>query len=352
MTTTARGSVTRQRWRRCAAALVAAVAGVGLAACSSSDGSQGSQGGGSGLQTIKVGYIPDMGGSAIAVANKLGLWAKAGLKADEKSFTSGPTEVEAMAGGDIDVGYIGPGAAWLPASGRATVIAVDNIGLGDEVIVHPGHGISRLADLKGKTIGVPEGTSGDMILRLALAKAGLSIDDVKIANMDPPTTVAAFSSNRIDAAGIWVPLASQMASKVPGSTVLASDKDFYPQHVFPGLWLAKPGMTSSHAELVKKFLWVYQQAATYRAQHVKPTIELASKLDGVPADQLGQQADATKYQTATELGADVSSGRVATWLSGLEELFVTMGKLKSANPPSKFFDSELFTQALSYRPNQ
>lgn len=336
----------RRRLVRCAAiGALAVVAASGLTACGSGGAKSAD-----GVQTIKVGYIADMGGSAIAIANQLGLWKRAGLKVVAKSFTNGPVEVQAMAGGDIDVGYIGPGAAWLAASGHADVLAIDNIGLGDQVLGNPGKDISSLADLKGKTVGVPEGTSGQMILDLALQKAGLSPGDVKELNMDPPTTVAAYSSGRVDAAALWEPLAAQMKSKITDSKVLASDRDFYPQHVFPGMWLAKRGLTQSKTDLIKRFLWTYQQAATYRAHHVDKTVALTAKLDGVPIDQLKQQADVTKYQTAQQLAADVKAGRVTKWLSGLERLFVGMGELKSSTPPQQFFDGDLFLQARSYKP--
>ena len=75
-------------------------------------------------QRVRVGYIADFhGASMVAVANKLELWKKHGLAADVKSFTNGPIQIQALGAGDLDFGYIGPGALWLPITGRAKLIA-------------------------------------------------------------------------------------------------------------------------------------------------------------------------------------------------------------------------------------
>src|SRR5690625_7781580 len=56
------------------------------------------------------------------------------------------------------------------------------------------------------TIMFPEGTSGDMIVQLALKEAGMSIEDVEKAAMDPATAVSALASGHVAAAGVVDPL--------------------------------------------------------------------------------------------------------------------------------------------------
>ena len=73
------------------------------------------------LTPITYGYIPDFNGtSLLAIANDQKLWEKHGLKANLQTFTNGPLQIQAIGTGDLDFGYIGPGAMWLPASGKAT----------------------------------------------------------------------------------------------------------------------------------------------------------------------------------------------------------------------------------------
>ena len=165
-----------------------------------------------------------------AIATDQNLWAGQGLQPDLKVFTNGPIQIQAFGSGSLDFGYVGPGALWLPASGRAKVIAINNLGQADRVIAQAG--IHTLADLKGKKVGVPEGTSGDMLLRLALRKQGMTVNDVELIRMDPSTVVAAFASRQIDAAGIWYPLVGVIKERVPDLVELARNADFFPRSRF------------------------------------------------------------------------------------------------------------------------
>ncbi|MGN6242702.1 MAG: aliphatic sulfonate ABC transporter substrate-binding protein [Motilibacteraceae bacterium] len=299
-----------------------------------------------GTTSITVGYIPDMnGGGFIAVADKLDLWKKNGVDVKVKSFTNGPTQVQAMASGDIDFGYIGPGAAWLPASGKATVVTLDNIGFGDYVLARPDRGIKTVADLKGKKVGVPEGTSGDMILQIALQKAGLSDKDIQKVPMDPTTVVTAFASGQIDAAGIFAPQSSQMEQSVPGTLTLAQDKDFYPEKVFFGMWLARNEVVKQKPDAVVKFLKVFQEATDYRAKNTADAVKLTAAFTNAPEDKLKAQADVTQYLSTADISKANSDGSTIKWMQGLQDLFVQFGKLPSAAAPDTFVNTELFSKA-------
>ena len=178
---------------------------------------------------VRVGYIGDFhGASMVAVANKLELWKKYGLAPELKVFTNGPIQIQALGTGDLDFGYIGPGALWLPISGRAKIIAMNVVGFSDRVIGQPG--IKTIQDLKGKTVAVPEGTSGDMLLRIALQRAGMRLEDIKRVSMDPATIVTAFASGQVEGAGIWYPHVGTIKTRVPALNELFSNKDAMPKN--------------------------------------------------------------------------------------------------------------------------
>jgi ABC-type amino acid transport substrate-binding protein len=164
--------------------------------------------------TIRLGYIADYQNVSLpAIAADQKMWQAEGLVPDVKVFTNGPIQIQAMGAGSLDFGAIGPGALWLPASGRTKVVAVNLLTFSDRVIGQPD--ITSIAALKGKKVGVPQGTSGEMILRLALGKAAMTVDDIQVIPMDPSTIVAAFSSKQIDGAGLWYPLVEVIKRRVP-----------------------------------------------------------------------------------------------------------------------------------------
>ncbi len=289
--------------------------------------------------TLNIGYIADFpNASVFAIAQDQKLWDAEGLKPDVKVFTNGPIQIQAMGAGSLDFGTIGPGALWLPASGRAKVVGINDIGFSDRVIVQAG--IGSIQDLKGKKVGVPQGTSGDMILRLSLAKAGMSISDVQIVPMDPSTVVAAFSSKQIDAAGIWYPLVSVIKDRVPDMTELAKNGDFYPALAFPSAFVSRNEVPD---ELSRKVIAVLKMANEFRATRLDQSIAITSKFIGVPADKLAVEAQNSKFLTNAELQAQTKDGTAAGWLTKMNDMFKDFGRLPNPLDPKEYFRADLYT---------
>jgi NitT/TauT family transport system substrate-binding protein len=316
-----------------AGAIVAALAGCG-------------SGSGSGGKAVEVtfGYIGDFNGtSLLAIANDQKLWAKHGLKADTRVFTNGPLQIQALGAGDLDFGYIGPGAMWLPASGQAKVVAINTLGNADRVIAQPG--ITSIEQLKGKTVGVPEGTSGDMILTLALKKAGMTKQDVKVVPMDPSTIVAAFSSKKIDAAGFWYPATATIKKQVPNLVELAKNDDFAAEVSFPTAFVAGNQVVANERAKTEKVLAVLRDAMRYRSENMDQSIALTAKMLKIPVDQVKADAANVKVLSVDELDTMTKDGTIDKWLTGMSDYFVQAGKLKSQADPKSYYTGDLFMAA-------
>ncbi|SHN15451.1 aliphatic sulfonate ABC transporter substrate-binding protein [Actinacidiphila paucisporea] len=319
--------------------------------CSSKDGSDskggsggsgaaGKAGGAGGTRKIRFGYIADFNGSSLlAIADDQDLWKKAGLSPSISVFTNGPIQIQALGAGDLDFGYIGPGAMWLPASGKAKVIAVDTLTDADRVIARPG--ITSIEQLAGRKVGVPEGTSGEMILNLALKKAGMTEKDIKKVPMDPSTLVAAFSSGQIDGAGFFYPLVETIKKRVPKLVELAADTDF-PDHSFPTAFVSGP---KTDPALTAKVVGVLAQANDWRAANKDRAISLAAKMLQVTDAQAGSDAANVQLLTTADLVAKTKDGTVDGWLNGLAEFFVGTGQLAKAPAPSTYYDGAAFVAA-------
>lgn len=316
-------------------------AGAFAAGCSSSSTTSASS---EKLTTVNFGYISDLNGAGpLSVASSRGLWAKYGLSPSLKNFSTGPVQVEALTAGDLDFAYLGPGAIWLPAEGKAKIIAIDTLQSADRVIARPGTGISTIADLKGKKVGVPTGTSGEMILYLALAKAGLTLSDVQQVSMQPATIVTAMSSGQIDAAGLWYPLVATIKKEVPGLLELADDDDFASQLRFPTVYVSQEDLPSSNPSLVKKVLKVIQEAQDLAAADPSGTAETVASFIQEDASTMTALLPYTQYLTAAQISAYTSNGSVDTWLNGLAKVFVKMKELTSIPSPSSYYDGSLYT---------
>lgn len=295
---------------------------------------------------LNVGYIDTSinGVGLISVANDRKLWDQAGIDVKLTPFTNGPTQIQAMAAGSLDVGYIGGGATWMPASGQAVIIAPSEATYGDFLLASPKSGAKTLQDLKGKRVGVPDGGSGEMILNLALNKAGLTVDDITRVPLDPPAVVSAFVSGQIDVAAIFSPLSDQIRESVKDTVVLANNRDF-PETTFLGAWVASPQAASGKQEALQRFLEVYIQANDYRKAEPGKTVELAAAASGAPAKQLQGQVDNLQWYTSDEMLADNTSGKTRERFAALQKLFLQLGRLKTETPVEQWVNVDLFAKA-------
>lgn len=297
--------------------------------------------------SLTVGYIDTSinGVGVIVVANELDLWEEAGIDVKLVPFTNGPTQIQAMAAGSLDIGYIGGGATWLPMSGQATIIVPNESTFGDSLIASPESEATSPADLEGLRVGVPDGGSGEMILALALEAAGLTEADIERIPLDPPNVVSAFVGGQIDVAAIFSPLSDQIFENVPDAEVIANNRDF-PETAFVGAWVASNQAVEDKPDAVARFLEVYAQVNDYRLENTEQMVKWASEESGTPVEGLQGQAENLEWWSSDQILADNLDGTTVERFASMQELFLKLDRLETAGDPEQFVNTELFVQAM------
>ena len=126
-------------------------------------------------------------------------------------FSYGPPLVAAEDSGQVDIGDVG---AIPPINGAAkdtgfrvvaAEVPVTAAEAGDYILVPKGSPITTLADLRGKSVAVPFGSSAHGFLLNAVESIGLSPQTVHFVNLPPGPAAAAFDSGKVDAWAIWQP---------------------------------------------------------------------------------------------------------------------------------------------------
>jgi len=220
------------------------------------------------LDRINVVYHPTIGGStAIAVAKELGYFAEENLDVHLQMYTSGPPEIAAMVTGQVDVGFIGSGAAWLAFSGDVDIVSLDNIALTEEIITRKNSGITSIKDLKGKTIAVQDGAAGFTLLLVALDDAGLSVKDVRILNIANDNIPSTFNEKSIDAWAGWKPATTSLAKALGDNWLLLANNATYPKKAFPSTWVANKDFVKNKGDVLLRFLRALDKAQIYRAEN-------------------------------------------------------------------------------------
>lgn len=130
-----------------------------------------------------------------------------------RKFAAGTDVIAAMASGDVKLAELGSSPLAIAASqGVDLQMFMYSFAIGDaeSLIAHDGSGIETLADLKGKRVAVPIGSTAHYSLMGALEHAGIGEGDVTILGMPPDQIAAAWQQGALDAAFVWQPVQAQL----------------------------------------------------------------------------------------------------------------------------------------------
>ncbi len=193
--------------------------------------------------TLNIAYMPNYGSLwSVTTAKNKGYFEEEGITVNLVEFADGPTIIAAMESGSIDMGYIGQGAHKLCVQGQAKIFALSHISNGDALI--GGSGVTTMEELKGKKVAYSSGTSSEDILKNALTKAGMTMNDIVPVDMDASGIVTAMMSGGVDACATWSPNSLKILEDVEGTTKLADNMTFADTTVSLASWI----VTSKYAE--------------------------------------------------------------------------------------------------------
>lgn len=159
-----------------------------------------------GSPELGTGTNPFPGANPLAVAKARGWleeeFARDGIKVEWTLFRgAGPAVNEALSARQLDFVHLGDLASVIGrARGLPTrLVAVLGRGSNSYLAVAPGSDIKSFADLKGRKVSVLKGTAYQRPFDALLADAGLSEKDLRVVNLDWPTSKAAVVGKDIDA---------------------------------------------------------------------------------------------------------------------------------------------------------
>ncbi|MBQ9478836.1 MAG: ABC transporter substrate-binding protein [Selenomonadaceae bacterium] len=161
----------------------------------------------------------------------------------------------AMATGNIDIAVFGSATAAIGISNGLPyeIFWIHNVeGENESIVVKNEAEINSIADLKGKRVGVTFGATVHYALLQAMQRAGLSINDVKLFDMQPPEMLNAWREEQLDAAFIWQPTLDEL---LRDGHVLVNSRQLDEQ----GITTADVGVVNrefaqKHPDIVKKYV--------------------------------------------------------------------------------------------------
>ncbi|MBW9060805.1 aliphatic sulfonate ABC transporter substrate-binding protein [Agrobacterium pusense] len=154
------------------------------------------------------------------------------------------------------------------------VIYVASWGGSSIIQVRPDSPVKTVAGLKGKTIAVTKGTAPYFTLVRALAQHKLSVDDLKVVNLQHPEGFNALQQGQVDA---WVgidPHTSQ--AELAGDRAIFDERSWRDGSVFS----VSEAFLAKHPRAVERLLGVWVQTQKWIRENNSEFIDFVTKVTG------------------------------------------------------------------------
>lgn len=226
-----------------------------------------------GVTRLRLGMLGSASDAGIFIAQDLGYFRELGLELDVSRFDSAARMVAPLGAGQLDIGAGSHSAGLFNAVARGIAIKL----VADKGSALPGHGFQALvfrrdlvesgrlrspADLRGMRIALSaRGVSSEVALSVWLQRAGLSINDVEIAELNFADHASALGSGAIEASVTIEPFLTFVTDLGVGTIYQRTDE------LIPGQQIAEiiygGQFIDTQAEAARRFMVAYIRGVRY-----------------------------------------------------------------------------------------
>ncbi len=300
---------------------------------------------------LKVAYSDWPGWTAFAIAEQKGWFKQAGVEVELLWFEYGPS-MEAFSAGKVDSVMVTNGDSLVTGATGAknVIILVTDYSNGNDMIVAKA-GLSKVADLKGKKIGVEVGFVDHLLLLNALKKAGLSEGDVTIVPTPTNQAPQVLASGQVDAVAAWQPNSGAALKALPGSSAVYTSAD-EPGLIYDTVVVTPQSLATRRDDWVK-FVKVWDRIVAYLSDPLtqEDGIKIMAAKAGVDAKDYAAFMGGTRLltlgQSAKIIAAKNDSfGSIHGSSKAADAFNVKNAVYKDAQDVDSYIDASLTADAL------
>ena len=285
---------------RCRHALVAvsgvAALTIAVGACGSSSSGSGTTssntGSGSGsLTTLNIGEVPFYANIALALGEKVGIFAHYGLQVNLQPASNVNVIIANLHSGHQQLGFVTTPLLLKADEAGQNVKCVAPLGPANNVnpaypenavMVAKGSSITSLAQLAGKTVGLNQlAGSNQLYLQAGVIKAGGDFSSVKMATVPFADMAAALKSGTIQAAFEVQPFIS--TGEQAGDQQLLADLDSVTSPWTTECYAATTSYINANTDVMTRFAHAQSQAILYAAAHPSDALAEIATVSGLSA---------------------------------------------------------------------
>ena len=221
------------------------------------------------ITTVRIGHFPNITHAQGVIGHARGSFEPLGPDAvvHWKIFNAGPSAIEALFAGQLDITYIGPSPAingFIKSDGEALRIIAGAASGGAALVVRADSGIRKPEDFRNKKTATPQlGNTQDVSLRAWLAKNELRLKevggDVQVLPLTNADHVTLFLKKEIDASWTVEPWVSTLVQKADGKVYL-DEATLWPDGRYAtAVVVVRKKFLDEHPDIVRRFLKVHAE---------------------------------------------------------------------------------------------
>ena len=225
-------------------------------------------------RTLRIGYFPNLNhAQAVIGLQQEGDFQKIlntnsnnttkDVRVESFVFNAGPSAIEALFGGQIDIAYVGPNPAingYLASNGEGLRVISGAASGGASFVIRNDSGIKSVNDLGGKKFASPQlGNTQDVSLRKYLVDNGFNTVDnggnVTVVPVTPADILTLMLKNEIDGAWVPEPWATRLVKEANGR-IFVDERELWPpdgKFVTANI-IARTDYLNENPDIVKQFL--------------------------------------------------------------------------------------------------
>lgn len=221
-------------------------------------------------------------GSLPFVAQARGFWKERGLEVQVAGFSAGRLGFDAMLKGDAQISTLAETPVALAAfREKSFVIIAQTMTTSTEtrIVARRRSNIASPSDLRGKRIGVFQGTQAEYFLDVFLAHNGLATEGVQVINLQPPDMISAIVRGDIDAMVAWQPHAARATAALGADAI-----EFRNESIYTSIFCIATTRQyiREHPSAVEKFLGGLVDAERFIGSHTAEARSIVAKKVGLP----------------------------------------------------------------------
>jgi NitT/TauT family transport system substrate-binding protein len=298
---------------------------------------------------LRIAYSDWPGWVAWDIAIQKGWFKEAGVNVDFKWFDYVPS-MDAYSTGKVDAVTITNGDALVTGSSGSPsvcILANDYSNGNDMLVAKPG--ITSVAALKGKKIGVEVGFVDHLLVMNALKSANLTEKDVKLVNVPTDQTPQQLKAGGVDAIAAWQPHSGAALKEVAGATSIFSSKDV-PGLIYDHLCVNPKSLSERRADWLKVVkTWFRIADFINDEKNLDEAAKIMAARVGLTAEEykglmkgtffMDRAANVERYKKAEGFGSIYGSSKI------VDEFNVQNSVYKAPVKVDDYFDGSLVAEA-------